>query len=85
MAVLEDPEFKGKATEEILKEVDRLMGIEVKTLKRTSPVLSSDADVPARKSKDLKLTVDQKKIAEVLYASETPSKAHERYLKGLGA
>ena len=85
MAVLEDPEFKGKATEEILKEVDRLMGIEVKTLKRTSPVLSSDADVPARKSKDLKLTVDQKKIAEVLYANESPAKAHERYLKGLGA
>ena len=85
MAVLEDPAFKGKETEEILREVDRLMGIEVKTLRRTSPVLSSDSDVSVNKSKVTKLTVDQKKIAEVLYANEEPAKAHARYLSGLGA
>ena len=85
MAVLEDPEFKGKDTSEILKEVDRLMGIEMKPLKRTSPVLSSDADVSVNKGKVTKLSADQKKIAEVLYANEEPAKAHARYLKGLGA
>ena len=85
MAVLEDPEFKGKSTDEILREVDRLMGIEVKQLKRTSPVLSSDSDINVKKSTQTKLTADQKKIAEVLFSNETPDKAHARYLKGLGA
>lgn len=85
MAVLEDPAFKGKDTTEILKEVDRLMGIETKALRRTSPVLSSDADVPEKKTEKIKLSADQKKIAEVLYANESPAKAHERYIKGLGA
>lgn len=83
MAVLEDPNFKGKDTSDILKEVDRLMGLEVKALKRTSPVLSNDGDVSVKQSKEVKLTADQKKVAEVIYSDLEPKKAHERYLKGL--
>ena len=82
-AVLEDPEFDGKATEEVLREIDRLMGAEVKQLKRTSPVLSNDSDVAVKKSKETKLSTDQKKIAEAIYSGEKPETAHARYLKGL--
>ena len=81
--VMEDPDVAGKGMKAVLKEIDRLMGVEedVKTTRVAPQVLQGDDTAPSRGKKAPSLSDAEKHMASRMYPKLSAADAQKRLIE----
>lgn len=84
--VMNDPDFKDGPIENVLQEVDRLMGLDKpKAVRQTAAVLGGDTNASPATDKSAPLTEAQKRTARLMFPKEKdPFKKYSEAMKKYG-